>query len=89
MSTTPLPAITSSNSESTGNANGVTSILKKVQEQKDQAQADTKYDSKSGIYETFTTQAMENYQASVLLSFAIAAGSLYLLSALLPQSRRV
>ncbi len=85
---TALPAITSSTSESTENPNSIQSIFKKSQEQKTQAKSDTKYDTTSGIYEKFENPYKESYQASVLLSFGIAAGILYLVSALLPQSRR-
>jgi hypothetical protein len=85
---TAIPAIASSTSESTENPNSIQSILKKSQEQKTQALSDTKYDSKSGIYEKFENPYSESYQASVILSFGIAAGILYLVSALLPQSRR-
>ena len=88
MSKQVLPAIASSTIESTVNPNSINSILKKSQEQQSQAQADTKYDTKSGIYEKFTNPYTESYQASVLASFALAAGFLYLVSALLPQSRR-
>ena len=88
MSQTSLPAIASSTSESTENPNSINSILKKSQEQQTQAQADTKYDTKTGIYENFTNPYGESYQASVILSFSLAAGFLYIISALLPQSRR-
>lgn len=84
-----LPAITSSTSDSTGNNNSINAIFKKSQEQQTQAQSDTKFDSKAGIYEKFTNPYTESYQASVILSFGIAAGFLYFISALLPQSRRV
>lgn len=88
MATPILPAEPST-VETTNDPNSITNLIKKTEEQKKQAAADTKYDTKSNIYEKFETQTQSmNRVISIGTSFLIAAGILMVVGALLPKSKR-
>ncbi len=65
----------------------ITNLTKLADEQKKQAQSDTKYDVKTKVYENFLTQTFEQRALSITASWALAAVVLYGFSFLLPKRR--
>ena len=49
----------------------ITNLTKLADEQKKQAQSDTKYDVKTKVYESFLTQTFEQRAVSITASWAI------------------
>lgn len=84
---TPIIPAEPSTQETVNDPNSITNLIKKTEEQKKQASADTKYDTKANVYENFETQSM-NRVLSIGVSFLIAAGVLMVVGALLPKSKR-
>ena len=85
---TPIIPSEPSTVDSTSNPNSLNSLMKNVDEQKKQAVADTKYDTKGKIYDGFTDLPSGQKILSIGLSFALAAGILLVVSGLLPKSRK-
>jgi hypothetical protein len=84
----PVLPVEPSTAASLDNPNSISNLIKTVEEQNKQAKADTKYDTKGGIYENFTNEITTNRTLSILTSFAITAGVLLLIGGLLPKSRK-
>jgi hypothetical protein len=82
-----IPPIEPSTQASTSDPNSISNLIKRTQEQKKQAEADTKYDTKGGIYESFVDSQGVSRQVSILTSLALAAGVLFLIGGLLPKKR--
>ncbi len=84
---TAIPPIEPSTAASANDPNSISNLIKKTEEQNKQAQSDTKYDTKGGIYESFVESQGQTRQISILTSLAIAAGVLFLIGGLLPKKR--
>ena len=84
---TAIPPIEPSTAASTNDPNSISNLIKKTEEQNKQAQSDTKYDTKKGVYESFTSYQEPSRQVSILTSLAIAAGILFILGGVLPKKR--
>lgn len=65
----------------------ITNLTKLSEEQKKQAQSDTKYDTKTKVYENFLAQSFQDRAMSIASSWAIAAVILYGFSFLLPKRK--
>lgn len=91
MSTSPVLPAEPSTISSIQDPNSITNLIKKTQEQNKQAQSDTVYDTKKGVYESFETkqQGQINRAVSIAASFALAAGVLLIVGSLLPKKGRV
>lgn len=83
----PIPPIEPSTAASASDPNSISNLIKKTEEQNKQAQADTKYDKKGGIYESFTSSQGSHRELSILTSLALAAGILFLIGGVLPKKR--
>lgn len=83
-----------STQQTVNDPNSITNLIKKVEEQKKQAESDTKYDTKSNVYEKFEDKkkgtdgipTMKELQ-SIGTSFLLAAGVLIVIGAFLPKSK--
>lgn len=84
---TAIPPIEPSTVGSANDPNSISNLIKRTEEQNKQAQSDTKYDTKGGIYESFTGSQESTRQISILTSLALAAGVLFLVGGLLPKKR--
>lgn len=86
----PVLPVEPSTLASTNDPNSISNLIKNVEEQNKQAKADTKYDTKGGIYESFTNNELvnKNKAMSILASFGIAAGILLLIGSILPKTRK-
>ncbi len=84
---TAIPPIEPSTAASANDPNSISNLIKKTEEQNKQAKADTKYDTKGGIYESFVDSQAPTRQISILTSLALAAGVLFLIGGLLPKKR--
>ena len=83
----PIPAVEPSTVQTTQDPNSITNLIKKVQEQNNQAKSDTQYDSKVNMYESF--QDFNGTRVlSIGVSFLIAAGILSLVGALIGKKGR-
>lgn len=85
---TPIIPSEPSTPDSTTNPNSINSLTKIVDEQKKQAEADTKYDTKGKIYDGFQDLPSREKIFSIGLSFTIAAGILLVVGGLLPKSKK-
>jgi hypothetical protein len=84
---TAIPPIEPSTAQSANDPNSISNLIKKTEEQNKQAKSDTKYDTKTGIYEAFTGYSESTRQVSILTSLALAAGILFLIGGILPKKR--
>ncbi len=82
-----IPPIEPSTAASANDPNSISNLIKKTEEQNKQAKSDTKYDTKAGVYESFTGTSESQRQLSILTSLALAAGVLFLVGGLLPKKR--
>ena len=91
MSTSPVLPAEPSTITSIQDPNSITNLIKKTQEQNKQAQSDTVYDTKKGVYESFETKQQGQLKRgfSIAASFALAAGVLLIVGSLLPKKGRV
>jgi hypothetical protein len=85
---TAIPPLEASTAASANDPNSISNLIKKTEEQSKQAKSDTKYDTKAGVYESFTGSLESSREISILTSLALAAGVLFLVGALLPKKRR-
>lgn len=85
---TPVIPTEPSTPETKNDPNSITNMIKRVEEQKKQSDADTKYDTKTNVYESFQDTTTMNKVISIGTSFLIAAGILMVVGALLPKSKR-
>ena len=65
----------------------ITNLTKLSEEQKKQAESDTKYDVKTKVYENFLAQTFQDRALSITSSWVIAATVLYAVSFLLPKRK--
>jgi hypothetical protein len=82
-----IPPIEPSTAATANDPNSISNLIKKTEEQNKQAVADTKYDTKVGVYESFTGSSETQRQLSILTSLALAAGVLFLIGGVLPKKR--
>ena len=85
---TPVKPTEPSTPQTVNDPNSITNMIKKVEEQKKQADADTKFDTKGSVYEGFRSLDWRIKVMSVGTSFLIAAGILMVVGSLLPKSKR-
>ena len=89
---TPVLPIEPSTVASVSDPNSISSLIKRVEEQNKQAKSDTKYDTKSGIYESFVDSGLglptKDKAMSIVTSFVIAAGILLVIGSILPKTRK-
>lgn len=85
---TPIIPSEPSTVDSTSNPNSINSLMKLADEQRKQAQADTKYDTKGKIYDGFEDFPSKQKILSIGLSFTITAGILLVVGGLLPKSQK-
>ncbi len=84
---TPVKPTEPSTPETVNDPNSITNMIRKVEEQKKQSAADTKYDTKANVYEGFSTE-WRMRALSIGSSFLITVGILMVAGALLPKSKR-
>ena len=84
---TAIPPIEPSTASSASDPNSISNLIKRTEEQSKQALADTKYDTKKGIYESFVATQGTTREVSILTSLALAAGILFLIGGILPKKR--
>lgn len=74
-----------STAQTSNDPNSIVNLLKKSQQQTNQANSDTQFDTKKDIYEKFLD--MEDKTQSIITSFLLAAGVLMFVGALLPKKK--
>jgi hypothetical protein len=85
---TPIVPNEPSTQATVNNPNSLLMLTKITEEQKKQAEADKKYDTKGKLYDGFQDIPSSQKVISIGLSFAIAAGILLVVGGLLPKTRK-